>query len=185
MSATPDVNEKKILFTQQAYTIGSSSTLIGPNRIASAVIQPPFVSNRSDRNRVWLDRISATLNQEIGATVPVTPATSGSLRAYFVPYSGIVCKIETDPNELLRFQTFARLQRRVPIVGWYPNDVGPRELNDTNFGEGHQVPRELGGDWYAIVLLSQIDDALQPNQNFEVQLSWRSEPMKENEVWAA
>jgi len=185
MSTQPNVNKQVVRYAQQEYVVGDSRDILGSDRIQSQIIKPPFVTSKEQRNRVVLDRISVTLNQRIGATTPVLPATVGSLRAYFVPYTGAVCEIEESTDFTLKFQTLARLPGRIPVVGWYPGDIGPRELNDTNFGEGHCVPRSLGGDWYALALLSAIPSALSVDENFNVQLTWRSEPLKDNGVWSA
>ncbi len=151
-------HKTRYIYTQIDTELGGAGIVdAGGNVIDYQIVTPPGNAGVAVPHGQWrLMRIAAVLNSPAGGGDPSQPSTdtATSLRSYFLPYTKRVCELEGLTVTGGRYAEVLRTTPRIPIVGWYPGDAGEREVNDTNFGEGHTLPRETGGDYWAFLLTS-------------------------------
>jgi hypothetical protein len=179
-------HRRKIIYAEQDYTVGTGRIADGSNLVDYQIILPPWVQNANNDYLGKLARISIVQNSEAGAADPAYPSANplASLRSYFIPYTKRVCEIhEGLPATAGLWGELLRTTPRIPLVGWYSGETGQREVNDTNFGEGHEVPRMTGGNYWALLMASEMPSGLL--QSFAVTLHWVKEVLADGERWEA
>lgn len=163
-------------YAVQEYEMGRRETL-GPDVVDWTLLFPPggaSVKNTKEGAFLWrLERISAVLNSE-GGDPPEQPSSNplASLRTYFLPYTKRVCELQERVGDAVvaDFTELLRTTPRIPLVGWYPVDTGQREVIDTNFGEGYDVPVQSAGNCWPLLIASQKPAAV--TESFATTLHW-------------
>jgi len=170
-------------FTAEEYEVGSRRIAGLPavgGFVDFLVLFPAGNPDIGQGEKLVLDRFTATRNSLVGDDNPALPSSdpTGSLRAYFIPYTLDVCKIKDrqttadDAQLLLDWVALLRKTPRVPLSGWYPGEPGERELSDTNFAQGHDVPIMKAGNAWCLVLASQTSTPTAEVVPFSITLDW-------------